>query len=486
MPKQCGKARGKMKKKILYAILLVLVLFTTAAFANQICKAKFIGDSTTIINGFYEEEKNSIDVIFIGSSNCFCTINPMILYDKYGITAYDFASSSQPMNLSLLYLKEALKTQNPKVIVLEANMLVGNGPESATESALRWGYTDIPFSFDKLRCIYQSLGKIDGEYISYVFPMLFYHNRWRELTKSDYTYFMENKWNPTKGYLLTDEVSESAVDFSDYELEGSAQPDEANLACLDEMLALCRKKNIPLMLFKSPRQEWYRFHTKAVEEIASARGIPYIDYNTLIDEIAINGATDFRDAEHLNNAGAAKVTEHMGAYLAEQYNLIDRRAAGQSVKSYEEAMRYQQRAYDNPLPAIADMAQYLETIGGMEEVTIVIAAEGKCTELPEEAKQRLYAYHFQKSNLQKGTQRVFQNGASVFKAEGEEPYVSAVKGDDLEVVLVKQKGATQLQIEGTDYHKVDNGINIVVYDHITKQIIDAVGFDALNGYLPVR
>ena len=113
-----------MKKKVIYAIILVLLLFGTAAFANQICKAKFTGDSTTIINGFYEEEKNSIDVIFIGSSNCFCTVNPLILYEKYGITAYDFASSSQPMNISLLYLKEALKTQNPKVVALEANMLV--------------------------------------------------------------------------------------------------------------------------------------------------------------------------------------------------------------------------------------------------------------------------------------------------------------------------------------------------------------------------
>lgn len=475
-----------MKKKVIYAIILVLLLFGTAAFANQICKAKFTGDSTTIINGFYEEEKNSIDVIFIGSSNCFCTVNPLILYEKYGITAYDFASSSQPMNISLLYLKEALKTQNPKVVALEANMLVGNGPENATEAALRWGYTDIPFSIDKLRCIYQSTGKIDGEYLSYVFPMLFYHNRWKELTKSDYTYFAEDKWNPTKGYLMTDEVSESAIDFSDYELEGIANLDEANLACLDEMIALCRKQGVKLMLFKSPRQEWYSFHTKAVDKLAAERGIAYVDYNTLIDEIGLNGETDFRDAEHLNNAGAAKVTEHLGTYLVEQYGLEDRRSTGETVKSYEDALRYQERQYENTLPGIVDMTEYLETIGSMQDVTIVIAAEGKCGTPDEDAQQRLYAYHFQKANLKKGTQRVFHNGTSVFKAEGEEPYVSAVKCEDAEIVLVKQKGATQLQIDGTDYHKVDNGINIVVYDHVTGQIADAVGFDALNGYVAVR
>lgn len=476
----------KTKKRIFYGLLLVVLLLGTAAFADKICKAKFTGDSTTIINGFYEEEKNSLDVIFIGSSNCFCTVNPLILYDKYGITSYDFASSSQPMNISLLYLKEALKTQHPKVVALEANMLVGNGPQNATESALRWGYTDIPLSVNKLGCIYQSLGKVDAEYMSYVFPMLFYHNRWKELTKSDYTYFMEDKWNPTKGYLMTDEVSKTPIDFSEYQLEGAAHVDEENLECLKEMIAICRKQGIELMLFKSPRQEWYSFHTEAVQQIADEQGVPYIDYNTLVDDIGLNGETDFRDEEHLNNQGAAKVTEHLGAYLKEQYQLPDRRGTDQAAASFERALLYQERLYQNRLPEMTDLAEYLETIGGMQDVTIVIAAEGKCGTPPETAQQRLYAYHFQKSNLKKGTQRVFENGSSIFKAEGEEPYVAPVDCKDTEIVLVKQKGATQIQIDGTDYHKVDNGINIVVYDHITGQIADAVGFDALNGYVPVR
>lgn len=86
-----------------FLVFIGLVLGIT----GKIVRAKFIGDSTTIVDGFYAEKKNDIDVIVIGSSNSFCTVDPLVLYEEYGIASYDFGSSSQPMNISALYLKEA-------------------------------------------------------------------------------------------------------------------------------------------------------------------------------------------------------------------------------------------------------------------------------------------------------------------------------------------------------------------------------------------
>ena len=44
-----------------------------------------------------------------------------------------------------------------------------------------------------------------------------------------------------------------------------------------------------------------------------------------IDEIGINPNTDFYDKGHLNDTGTIKVSNYLGKYIVEQYNLTDMR-----------------------------------------------------------------------------------------------------------------------------------------------------------------
>ena len=222
--------RRTVFSRIISIAVFILAIGLVLSVTGQIIRAKFIGDSTTIVDGFYAEKRNDIDLVVIGSSNSFCTVDPIVLYEEYGIAAYDFGSSSQPMNLSVLYLREALKTQQPKVVALEINMMTSDSVSSRGEAGLRWGFTNIPLSVDKLRCIYQSLGEVNAEYFTYVFPVFRYHNRWKELSKTDYTYFYKDKTNYTKGYLETQAVSETAVNLTDYGFEGEAWIEEENVA----------------------------------------------------------------------------------------------------------------------------------------------------------------------------------------------------------------------------------------------------------------
>ena len=193
-------------------------------------------------------------MIVIGSSNSFCTIDPIVLYEEYGITAYDFGSSSQPMNISVLYLKEAFRRQKPKVVVLEVNMMVGGGIHTINEAGLRWGLTNIPFSIDKLK--------------------------WKELSKLDYTYFGQDKTNYTKGYLETQSVSETAINLQEYLFDGEAWIEEENIHYLDEIVNLCKKNNVELLLFKSPKENWHCYETEAIQALADARGVRFVDYNS--------------------------------------------------------------------------------------------------------------------------------------------------------------------------------------------------------------
>ena len=111
------------KYKNILKIIGFLVLFgglfgvVSEVFLHKSIKLPW--DVQRKIEGFYQEPKNSLDVIFYGNSSMFCNVNPNIIWNKYGIPAYIFASNEQPFWISYHYIIESLKYQKPKVIVLD-------------------------------------------------------------------------------------------------------------------------------------------------------------------------------------------------------------------------------------------------------------------------------------------------------------------------------------------------------------------------------
>jgi len=67
----------------------------------------------------YATEDELIDLVFMGSSHCFCGVNPSVLWDTYGISAFDMAISGQDKSSTYHTLKELLKTQSPKVVCID-------------------------------------------------------------------------------------------------------------------------------------------------------------------------------------------------------------------------------------------------------------------------------------------------------------------------------------------------------------------------------
>lgn len=452
-----------MKKKKYFRVAAVAVFFLwiglVLAAANEIVCAKFIGDSTTIVDGFYAEKKNDIDVVVVGSSNSFCTVNPLVLYEEYGIAAYDFGSSSQPMNISELYIKEALKRQKPKVIALEINMMVGDSIHNGSEAGLRWGYTNIPLSVDKLKCIYQSVGKLDAEYFSYVFPIFRYHNRWKELSKTDYTYFGKDKTNYTKGYLETQSVAEYAINMSDYDYEGETWIGEDNIVCLDEIVQLCQKNNVELLLFKSPKENWHKYETNAIRALADERGLSFIDYNELYDngELELDVAADFRDSDHLNDFGAKKVTMHFGDYLTANYELTDRRADS-ALNSWDRACDYKRRGEWQDFMAAAKAEECFRQLLEDENLVIIV------TRTSSEKDSRIQQW-------------VYQNRKMTLHVQWEDNGIHHMKIGKSELVLSKLGDVYQTLIDGVEYYQSESKWNIVVYDKITKSVTANLVFD---------
>lgn len=448
--------KAKVSRMVSVAVFILsagLTLFVT----DQIVRAKFMGDSTTIVDGFYAEKKNDIDLIVIGSSNSFCTVDPLVLYEEYGIAAYDFGSSSQPVNLSVLYLKEALKIQKPKVVAFEVNMMMRDSASSRDEAGLRWGFTSIPLSADKLGCIYQSVGEVNAAYFSYVFPIFRYHDRWKELSRTDYTYFYQDKTNYTKGYLETQAVSEETVNLTDYNFEGEAWIEEANIAYLDEMVQLCAGKNVELLLFKSPKEGWHQYETEAVRALADARGLNFIDFNELYNngEIALDAAADFRDSDHLNDFGARKVTSCLGGYIRENYELPDRRGEAEP-NSWDAACACRRRKGWQDYMAAATAKECIGMLQDDRDYVLIV------TNAEKDGSVR---------------QWVYQDCKAALDVQWQENGIRHMKIGESELVLSKLGAVHQILIDGVEQYQAGTRWNIIVYDRILKSVTANLTFE---------
>ena len=93
-----------MKKGIARAICMA---FFCGVFLYLIAHITYVLRTNTEekrnLMGFYYEKNNSLDAVFIGSSSLWRSINPLLIYEDYGIASYIIATSAQRPS-SLYYL----------------------------------------------------------------------------------------------------------------------------------------------------------------------------------------------------------------------------------------------------------------------------------------------------------------------------------------------------------------------------------------------
>ena len=54
-------------------------------------------------------------------------------------------------------------------------------------------------------------------------------------------------------------------------------------------------------------------------------GVTYIDFNKMYDELSLDFTTDMAEKVHLNFSGTKKLTEYLGNYIVNNYDIPDRR-----------------------------------------------------------------------------------------------------------------------------------------------------------------
>lgn len=309
-----------MKKNIktIGVFLLSFFLFLGAySFVNHalLRKTKY-GDWNYLvkIGNFDLLEKDSLDVVILGSSHAYCSIDNLLLEQKYDIQAYTLATQQQSVKLNYYYFKEMLKTQSPKKVIVELFM-IGRVHGYQSDDILHDAIDVLPWSFNKIQMIEDAVP--DDKKMEHYFPIIKYHTRWKELTLDDFSYDYKKWEDKERGFVRLKQVYPTELDLS-LPFGSVREISEEDLEYLGKIEKLAEEHNIELIYLYAP----YPMDGNAVdyaytiELYAKEKGITYINGYELLSELKYDGNTDFCDEYgHLNESGAIKLTHYLSDYL---------------------------------------------------------------------------------------------------------------------------------------------------------------------------
>lgn len=290
-------------------------------------------------DGFYSLEENCLDVVFLGSSNIHCNVNPNVIWNDYGITSYNYSCDQQELGTTYYYLQQVFETQSPKVVVID---IMSDGSEDiiGTNQA-HWAFDHMKNDRYRIEAIWKRTREARMELY---FPIIAYHGRWKELTENDYKY-KSNQHNILNG---------SFIYMIDGKMEHPNIPDSIpktklhpkTIFWLDSLIELCEKNDCECVFIKTPYtiyvEEWFAYYD-AVEEYCQSKDVTFLNFNKRVDDVGLDFTTDYADWGHMNWNGQKKFSDYLGEYLTNNYDLENKHGNPKYIQwdeDYKSMMEY--------------------------------------------------------------------------------------------------------------------------------------------------
>ena len=464
-------------KKIVKTIAFCIVLTLFLSHIYKVFSWKdTAGDYYSSMDSLYNMEEDLVDVLFLGSSRCYCSINNSVLWQEQGISSFSLAISGQDLVSSYHCFVEALKTQSPEVVGLELYGTTFHG--YAVDSNMYRNTLPFRLSSNAVSAV-QNIAEDRQAELLLKWPIV--HTRYTELKEGDFV----KETIPYLGYHAEFNIQpvEPLCTYFGEEVMSIGEEEEM---WLRKIIELAEEKDIQLCLFVAPivssQEDQMMFNY--VKEIAEEYSVPLINMPKMQEELQLNLGTDFINWSHTNYYGAYKVSSYMGKFLKENYDLEDRRG-DERYAIWDADAKIRGHEYDNQLLVQTyDVTQYMELLANKEDYTIVVAANGNYYADGTMMEGALATIGID-SFYDAGGIWVINNGQIVMQSDGEDffDYMELSNGD---LAVSSEFGISNIIVDKQSYSKVQNGVNVVVYDNTLGIMVDAVGFDASAQYAAIK
>lgn len=457
--------------RVIAFLLLVAILLET--WNMWLHKKSY--DGSLMMETFYAQPENSIDMLIVGSSHTFVDMNTGVLWDEFGIPSFVIGGSLQPFWNSYYYIREALKTQTPNLIVLEA-LACDLDYDFSEHGTIINNVSGMHMNMNKLESIRASVSDTDG-IIDYSLLFEEYHNRYSELTITDVASDLgdsirTDNWKGFYDYLHTDFMTEPQFDM---DVDPIPMTNKMEYY-YRQIIEYCQEVGIPLVIVVSPDagyNDLSRAHYLYAGQIAEEYGVEFIDFNEYYDEIGIDFSYDFGDIGHLNYSGNRKFTSFMGEYIEEHFDMPDRRGDETGLyDSWDENYRYLETRVDNYiLYKTFDLDDYINHLTSLNDDYEIFIALTDVSMMSESLITYLNVHGIQCERPYDSRRYLIQGGnTTVLEADENGLYYDKVAGNHYFALTTDGCFYDGWNLMGTNHQ----GVFIVVYDNYNQMVADNV------------
>lgn len=432
-----------------------------------------------MMDEFLSLNKNTVDLLCVGSSHAYTSCDTEVYWNDFGIPAFCISGPSQPAANSYYYIREAFKTQTPKVVLLEASCLYTafDTDEYRSVNNIAW----MPYSENRANALRDTV--IDKTLKSNLeWNISYFHNRWAELNNRDFEYVLKNDRPSTKGFDPWWNYADYEDSLVVWDTEYKVEPSEESIKYVNDIISFCQQQNVKLVVYLSPHYmdegsygqiNWYREHFKQY-------GVEILDGIQLSRELDIDPDIDMCN-NHIAYAGAVKLSAYIGNYLSDKGYVTDRRE-DQGYEAWEKWSHY----YENTagiysLANIKDLAAYLQELGSLDNNIAIIAYSGEL----ENDQVDIEVLNVMDSNglyIEFGTEvspyiGILANGKVIEQLQTPAiGYKETIMDHQIEIDINEEKRVNIL----VDYDRLttlnqimdENAVRIYVYDCISGEVVE--------------
>lgn len=253
---------------------------------------------------------NSLDYFVFGDSEAYSSFSPLQVYRETGFTGYNMGVALNHIQDASYDFKEALKTQTPKTIFVETNFLFRS--RDMMKASMRY--------FDHIA--------------PRLMPLLDNHDNWKQLLSKKHNHPKITNLETMRGFILNASVNPWGKSNSKSETAKQKTFAGGTEKFLNDFISLAQAHNIQVIFYAAPSPiNWTEDHYQEVKNYADTMGIPYYDFNKNPEWVNIDWNTDtFDRGDHLNFAGAQKITHFFVELLKQSNRFSDHRLDADTVE----------------------------------------------------------------------------------------------------------------------------------------------------------
>ena len=320
--------------KVIIFISIVLILNKILIFMLEPKNS----DSKNMWEGFYKEK--NLDTLFIGSSVCQRTFNPYIIDERLKTNSFNMGTPAQILSQTYEGINETIKRHKIKTVVLgigyftftqkenlnaEIAFINAKIGEKSIKEKIKEG-THFIFSKNHVK---------KTESINYFFPWIYNNvgfnpskvleNIEAKIKNKNLKNGKENIiYNIGKGFGIA-KTSHNYNDVGDKisNLIYSKEIYQENFEYLEEIVEICKKNNVELIVINSPHaiydilgygEEYFSIMNR-LKEFFEDLNTSYYDFNLIKPSIFKSEEDFFYDYEHLNQKGSTEFSKSFAGFM---------------------------------------------------------------------------------------------------------------------------------------------------------------------------